>query len=106
VRTVKVPLGQRSYEIQIDSGLLPRLGKECARLKLGRRCAIISDENVAPRYASAAAKSLGAAGFETFVVRMASGETAKSLKTVAACYDQLAAQRLERKSFVVALGGA
>jgi 3-dehydroquinate synthase len=105
VRTVKVPLGQRSYEIQIDSGLLPRLGKECARLKLGRRCAIISDENVAPRYASAAAKSLGAAGFETFVVRMASGETAKSLKTVAACYDQLAAQRLERKSFVVALGG-
>ena len=36
---------------------------------------------------------------------MPAGETAKSLKTVQACYDQLAAQRLERKSFIVALGG-
>jgi 3-dehydroquinate synthase len=33
------------------------------------------------------------------------GETAKSLKTVQSCYDRLAANRLERKSFVVALGG-
>ena len=33
------------------------------------------------------------------------GETAKSLKTVQSCYDQLAVHRLERKSFIVALGG-
>jgi hypothetical protein len=33
------------------------------------------------------------------------GETAKSFKVVADCYDQLAMKRLERKSFIVALGG-
>src|SRR5690606_10580007 len=33
------------------------------------------------------------------------GETAKSLKTVQSCYDRLASHRLERKSFIVALGG-
>jgi 3-dehydroquinate synthase len=33
------------------------------------------------------------------------GETAKSLRTVQHCYDRLAAHRLERKSFIVALGG-
>ena len=33
------------------------------------------------------------------------GETAKSLKTVQDCCDHLAEQRLERKSFIVALGG-
>jgi 3-dehydroquinate synthase len=33
------------------------------------------------------------------------GETAKSLSTVQACYDKLAKHRLERKSFVIALGG-
>ena len=33
------------------------------------------------------------------------GETAKSLKTVQICYDLLAEHRLERKSFIVALGG-
>ena len=39
------------------------------------------------------------------LITVPAGETAKSLKTVQTCYDQLAAQRLERKSFIVALGG-
>jgi 3-dehydroquinate synthase len=33
------------------------------------------------------------------------GESAKSLKSVQTCYDRLAGHRLERKSFIVALGG-
>jgi 3-dehydroquinate synthase len=105
VGIVNVPLGNRSYAIKIGTGLLARLGAECARLKLGARCAIISDTNVAPRYAKAAHTSLAKAGFAPTLITFPAGETAKSLKTVAACYDQLAAQRLERKSFVVALGG-
>jgi 3-dehydroquinate synthase len=105
VRIVHVSLGHRSYEIKIGSGLLGRLGKECARLKLGNRCAIISDSNVAPRYAQAARQALGKAGFHPELITVAAGETAKSLKSFQACCDQLAAQRLERKSFIVALGG-
>ena len=34
MRTVKVPLGDRSYSIKIGNGLLPKLGVECRRLKL------------------------------------------------------------------------
>jgi 3-dehydroquinate synthase len=105
VRTVKVSLGKRSYDIKIGAGLLARLGDECARLGLDRRCAIISDANVAPRYGRAARQALAQAGFEPAIVTVPAGETAKSLDTVRTCYDQLAAQRLERKSFIVALGG-
>jgi 3-dehydroquinate synthase len=105
VRIVNVPLASRSYRIRIGTGLLAVLGKECARLKLGKRCAIISDTNVSKHYATAACTALGQSGFEPLVVTVPAGETAKSLKTVAACYDALAAQRLERKSFIVALGG-
>jgi 3-dehydroquinate synthase len=72
---------------------------------LGRRCAIITDRNVARNYAKAAEKSLHAAGFEPVTIIVPPGETAKSLKTVQACYDKLAAHRLERRSFIVALGG-
>jgi len=39
------------------------------------------------------------------LITVPAGETAKSLKSVQACYDQLAAHRLERRSFIVALGG-
>jgi 3-dehydroquinate synthase len=105
MRKVKVSLGSRSYDIRIGQGLLARLGAECAALKLGRRCAIISDTTVAPLYAKSAAQSLTRAGFESVLITVPAGETAKSIKTVESCYDQLAAHRLERKSFVVALGG-
>ena len=105
MRKVKVPLGNRSYDIRIGTGLLARLGSECARLGLHPRCAIISDTNVARRYGKAAQQTLRRAGFDTTLVTVPAGETAKSLKTVQDCYDELAAQRLERKSFIVALGG-
>ena len=105
MRTVKVPLGNRSYNIIIGSGLLARLGAECAKLPLGRRCAIISDTNVTPLFGKAAQRSLARAGFDSIVITVPAGETAKSIKTVQACYDQLAKHRLERASFIVALGG-
>jgi 3-dehydroquinate synthase len=105
VRIVHVPLGPRSYDIQIGSGRLAHLGKECASLKLGNRCAIISDSRVAPRFARIAKTALSRAGFESTLVTVPAGESSKSLKSVERCYDQLAAHRLERKSFVVALGG-
>jgi len=105
MRVVKVPLGDRSYSLLIGNDLLPRLGVQCRRLGLARRCAVITDANVAPLYAEVALRALKATGFDPALITVPAGETAKSLKTVHACYDQLAAQRLERKSFVVALGG-
>ena len=105
VRTVHVSLGNRSYIIKIAPGLLDRLGRECARLKLGPRCAIITDTNVGKRYAKTAFNSLATAGFSPALIIVQPGEAAKSLKTVQSCYDQLAVHRLERKSFIVALGG-
>ena len=105
MRTVNVPLGNRSYEIKIGGGLLATLGAQCARLKLGSRCAIITDTNVGKRFAKAAFNSLARAGFSPALIVVPSGETAKSLKSVQTCYDQLAMHRLERQSFIVALGG-
>lgn len=105
MRTVKVPLADRSYPIRIGSGFLADLGAQCARLKLGRRCAVISDSTVARRYRKPALASLKAAGFEPIFISQPAGEQAKTLKNVQACYDQLAKHRLERGSFVVALGG-
>ncbi|HWC58434.1 MAG TPA: 3-dehydroquinate synthase [Verrucomicrobiae bacterium] len=105
VRIVNVPLGARSYEIKIGPGLLSELGRHCARLKLGNRCAVISDRNVAPRFARVVQQSLKKAGFDSVLITVPAGETAKSLKVVEHCYDALAKHRLERKSFIVALGG-
>ena len=105
MRTVSVPLGNRSYLIKIATGLLTRLGPECLKLGLGRRCAVITDSHVGRRYGAAAVKSLRQAGFDPVTITFPAGEAQKNLRNVHACYDQLARHRLERKSFVVALGG-
>jgi len=105
MRLVEVPLGIRSYHIKVGSGLLSRLGAECAALKLGQRCAVITDTNVGEKFAKAALKSLAASGFEPVLVTVPAGEKSKCVAMVEECYDRLAAHRLERKSFIVAMGG-
>ena len=105
MRQVKVPLGGRSYSILIGTGLMTQVGIQCRKLDLDRRCAIISDQHVGPLYAKAVTKALVGAGFEPILITVPAGETAKKLGTVAGCYDQLADHRLERKSFILALGG-
>ncbi len=105
MRIVNVSLGARGYEILIGPDLLKRIGRECRRLELGRQCAVISDRNVAPTYGSRCLANLAAAGFEPVLITIPAGETAKNLKTVQSCYDQLARYRFERNSFIIALGG-
>lgn len=105
MRKVNVSLGRRSYPILIGTNLLSRLGAECKRLKLATRCAVISDHNVAALYGKAAMRSLQVAGFDPVLIAVNPGEPSKSLATVQSCCDQFAAHRMERKSFVVALGG-
>jgi 3-dehydroquinate synthase len=105
MRTVSVQLGNRSYAVKIAPGLLQKLGVECARLKLGHRCAIVTDTNVGRKFAKPVYESLVKAGFEPVLITVPAGEKSKRISVVENCYDQLAAHRLERKSFIVALGG-
>jgi len=105
VRTVKVPLFDRSYPLRIGAGLLADLGTHCARAGLGSRCALVSDANVAKRYRKHALDSLKSCGFQPIFISLPPGEKAKTLKNVQACYAQLAKHRMERGSFLVALGG-
>ena len=105
MRTVKVPLGDRSYSIKIGNEILPNLGKECRRLKLGTRCALVTDRQVGPIYSKTAMSSLRNAGFNPIEIRVPAGETAKCLNTIQSSYDKLAKHRIERSSFIVALGG-
>lgn len=102
---VKVALGARSYSIKIGTNLLGELGLECSRLSLGKRCAIMTDSHVGPIYGDRTRKSLETAGFEPLLFTVKAGEGAKSMSVAQNCYDHLARHRLERHSFIVALGG-
>ena len=105
MKTVKVPLGDRSYRILIGPDLMQQIGKQCQKLKLGTSCAIVTDDKVGPLFADTVVKSFEDAGIRTTLITIPNGEQSKNLRLVHQCYDRLAEARLERKSFVVALGG-
>lgn len=101
---VPVPLGERAYEILVGRGVLEEAGERIAGLG-PRAAAIVSDETVAPLYASRLARSFEAHGVRSLIVTVQPGEASKSYGCLARVCDAILAARIERGDLVVALGG-
>jgi 3-dehydroquinate synthase len=103
--TVRVALGERSYDIAIGRGLLSGLGHRVTALRPGAAAAIVTDETVARHHLAAAEAALGAAGLRTTRTIVPAGEASKSWPVLERVCDALLAERIERRDLVVALGG-
>lgn len=102
---VRVRLGDRSYSIEIGTGLLASLGARCRRLGLGSACLVVSDATVFSLYGRVACKSLEASGFLVATAVVPAGEKSKSPEMLLSLYTAALMAGLDRKSFIVALGG-
>jgi 3-dehydroquinate synthase len=91
--------------ILIGKQLLPRTGKRCQEFAPSGQCFLISDSNVAPLFADGVKKSLIGAGIRSTLITIPAGEKSKTLKQVGAICDQMNTAGIDRKSFVVGLGG-
>lgn len=100
-----VGLGDRSYDISIESNLLAKTGILISGLGLGRRCAVISDSTVFELQGRKVVESLESAGFVSSEIVLQPGEGTKSLSTMGRIYGELLSRKIDRKSFIVALGG-
>ena len=104
MKTVTVSLGDRSYPIHIEAGLLPRAAERLAPLSRGRRMAIVTDENVRGHLATLQA-SLEAAGVASEAIVLPPGEKTKSWAMLERVCDRLLELGVERSDHVIALGG-
>jgi 3-dehydroquinate synthase len=104
MRVVKVPLGERSYDILIGAKL-DELGAQMERLRTGRKTVVITNPTVNRLYGKRALASLAAAGFTAMPVEVPDGEQAKSLDWANAIYTALLINAFDRRSPLVALGG-
>lgn len=95
----------RPYDIVIGPGLLKEAGERSRRINCGVRVLLVSDSNVAPLYADTVAESYAAAGYRVTRFVFPAGEESKRLSTIAALYEQLAADGLTRADLIAALGG-
>ncbi len=104
-RRVEIPLSSFPYSAYVGSGLLEHAGELCKKAGLSGRCAVIADSNVFPLHGQTLIKSLEAAAFSPQEILFPSGEASKNLSETSRLLEELARLKLDRQSFIVALGG-
>ncbi len=98
-----VAIAVGSYDVHVGAGLLDRAGDIIRSAAPAHRYAVISDANVAPRYAARVRDAVGAARSELFAIP--AGESHKTREQWAQLTDALLAAGFGRDSTILALGG-
>lgn len=101
--TLTVELGERSYPIYIEEGLLSSAQRWTQHIG-GRQVLLVSNETVAPLYLPQLREQL-AADFQLTEVILPDGEVHKSLAVLEQIFDAALEAKLDRGCTVIALGG-
>ena len=104
LHTLNVALGERAYPIHIGRGLLGRAELILPHLKT-RRVAIVTNTTVGPLYLATLRDALERDGVRVCAVALPDGEAFKDWPTLNQIFDLLLAERCERSTTLIALGG-
>ncbi len=104
-KRVKVPLGDRSYEVLIGAHLIDRAGDLITPFLKKKRVAIITDETVGGIHLRALEMSLQKSNIETVVIALPAGEQTKSFTHYEQLLDQLLTHQFGRDEMLIAFGG-
>ncbi len=102
---VPVALGDRSYEIVIQPGILSQIGQVLQHAGCAGRVGIVTNPVVNQLYGRVVHRALRHAGFSPFFIIVPDGEQAKTVQWLSKILDALVMQRVERQDFLLALGG-
>lgn len=103
-RRVRVPLGERSYEVVVGDGLVGRLGDVVPLPPDAEKAFLVTHPALAGPAAEAAA-ALSAAGLKTHTLTVPPGESSKSLPAAQGLLTDFADLGAHRRDVVVAVGG-
>jgi 3-dehydroquinate synthase len=102
---VSVNLGDRSYDISIETGALDRAGTLLKRFARRDRFVIITDKNVADNQLIRLTTSLSVLDIDAIVETLPAGESTKSWTNLERISDALLDRGVERNDTIIALGG-
>jgi 3-dehydroquinate synthase len=106
VKSVEVKAGTQPYQVEIDEGLLRRVGERIRELFPDRsRFYVITVPPVKKHWGSALADSLNAASLPHQFIEMPDGERYKNLNTIEDLAEKLVRRGADRKSVFIAFGG-
>lgn len=104
-QTVTVPLGDRTYDIVIGTGILHLAGEHVRAFRFSGKVAVVSNPTVFSLYGETISTSLRDAGHDPFPLLIPEGEEYKDYFWTYHLLTELLTERLDRNSCIVALGG-
>lgn len=106
-KTIRVDLGERSYDVHVGPGLLELVGPSASQTDRVSSAVVITDSNVGPLYADAVMRSLKAAGVRAALIDFPAGEQHKTLDTLGRILNELFSivPAVDRRTLVIPLGG-
>lgn len=104
MQTLTVDLGDRSYPIHVGQNLLSRADLILPHIKR-KQVAIVTNTTVAPLYLEKVAEPLRSQGVSIIPIVLPDGEQYKNAEVLNTIYDALLANRCERSTTLMALGG-
>jgi 3-dehydroquinate synthase len=105
MRTLRVGLGARSYDVWVAPGLIDRAGKLMKPLLPRGRTTVVCDETVRRLHGAALEASLSAEGVRSSWIVLSPGEQTKSWTGLADLSEQLLNLGLDRGDVITAFGG-
>ena len=103
--TVRVNLGERSYDVRIGQGLIAHAGAEIGPLLARPRVAVVTDENVAALHLDSLRAGLAIDGIEMSALALKPGEGTKGWAGLEQTVEWLLSEKIERNDVIIALGG-
>lgn len=103
--SVRVGLGDRSYDIVVGSGLLTTSSNALSKAVNAKRCAIVTDANVAALHLKPFQALLAKQGVSAEAIILPAGEETKSFSQLESLCGKLLDLKLTRRDVVIALGG-
>lgn len=103
--TIRVVLGERSYDICTGKNWLSDLPAFLQDIPKSSKMLLVSDKIVFSLYGPKCINILRDAGFSVEAAIIEGGEECKNLSTVACLYNEMLSCGLDRQSVVLALGG-
>lgn len=105
IKTIRVELGKRGYDILIGSGALEGLGHRLRQITDSKRAFLISNPFVYDLYGKRVEAALSGVGVEAVSLLVPDGEEAKSLESACHLYGELVKNLANRHDPIIALGG-
>ena len=98
-----VNLGENSYPIFIENGIIKKSGEHISQIFSGQKIMIVSDDNVFPLYGQQVMDSLK--DYECHSLVLPHGEPTKNFQSLPKIYTAMLDAKLTRSDLVIALGG-